>query len=514
MASTINEIIKESFEKLRTEHLTFTPDNYQNTFCSIAKSKGVLVEDCQKLSKYIQKLDSKLQSEAKSKNIATIDELLVFFISRLNRMHEGDSEQLISELLLLSKRVLQAITLLHNKKATTLANAALDRLENKHDLKSIELIKEKWFDFITAYNSDFLKKLDRYGKINKEDLEKMVLDIYALLSKEEDQEVYDSIAPLVIATLSPSIASSMNDELATISYELRNSPQSLASPAMQQEIKNFIKKRIELDRAEVKKRISTLDKLLDEINKRVLALMQNSNMSHEQVCSIKKDLSALNFSQDSFESIQQKLMHIATSLEFETKNLSIKMSENQQTISKLHEKVHQLETALLVAKKESKEDFLTNVATKRALNDELKRAEEAYSRYKIDYTLCFLDIDHFKVINDTYGHDAGDVILSAFGKILRKYIRQADFVGRYGGEEFLVILPGVDLQAGVHFAEKIRTIIENYKFLYKNERIVVNVSCGVAQRSDNNTTETTIEKADQMLYKAKEAGRNQVMPKI
>lgn len=57
-------------------------------------------------------------------------------------------------------------------------------------------------------------------------------------------------------------------------------------------------------------------------------------------------------------------------------------------------------------------------------------------RYKIDYTLCFIDIDHFKMVNDTYGHEAGDVILSTVGKILRKYVRQVDFVGRYGGEEF------------------------------------------------------------------------------
>lgn len=514
MASTVNEIIKETFEKLRAEHLTFTPDNYQKVFCEIAKKKGVLVEDCQKVSKYIQKLDTKLGSEAKSKNITTIDELLVFFISRLNRVSENDAQQLISSLLLLSKRVLQAITLLHNKKATTLANASLDRLENKHDIKSVELIKDKWFDFVSTYDTEFLKKLDRFGKVNKEDLEKMIHDITLLLNADQSSDIYKTIAPLVVATLTPSIASSMNDDLATISYELRNSPESLASVAMQKEIKEFIKKRIELDKAEVKNRISTLDKILDEINKKIFDLIDSSDISNEQVRGIKKDLTDINFSKDSFESIQARLIHIATSLESETKSLSAKMNENQQTINKLHLKVKKLETALISAKQESKEDFLTNVATKRALANELKRAEEAYSRYKIDYTLCFLDIDHFKVINDTYGHDAGDVILSSFGKILKKYIRQADFVGRYGGEEFLAILPGVDLASGVHFAEKIRSIIENYKFIYKNERINVAISCGVAQRDKCSSAEDTLENADKMLYKAKESGRNQVMPKI
>lgn len=103
MASTINEIIKESFEKLKAEHLTFTPDNYNKIFCQVAKSKGVVVEDCQKVTKYIQKLDPFLASEAKKINVGTIDQLLAFFVARLNKSSAGDSEKLITALVLLSK---------------------------------------------------------------------------------------------------------------------------------------------------------------------------------------------------------------------------------------------------------------------------------------------------------------------------------------------------------------------------------------------------------------------------
>lgn len=374
MANTVNEIIKESFEKLKAEHLTFTPDNYQKIFCQVAKKKGVLVEDCQKVPKYIKKLDTKLAAEANNKNITTIDELLVFFIARLNRTNDTEAQKLISSLLLLSKRVLQAVSLLHNKKATTLANASLDRLENKHDVKSVELIKDKWFEFVSNYDDDFLKKLDRFGKVNKEDVKKMVHDLTNLLSTDNESDVYATIAPLVVATLTPSIASSMNDDLATISYELRNSPESLSSKKMQDEIKQFIKKRIELDKSEVKNRISTLDKILDEINKKIFTLIDNSNISNEQVKGIKKDLTDIDLQKDSFESIQERLIHIASSLESETKGLSEKMNENQKTISKLHNKVKKLETALIAAKQESKEDFLTNVATKRALSGEFEKS--------------------------------------------------------------------------------------------------------------------------------------------
>lgn len=514
MATTINEIIRDSLEMIKAEHLNLTPDNYAKVFCKVAKQKGVIVEDCQKVDKYIKKLDANIVSDLKRFNVSSIDELLSFFVAKLNRANEGDASKMVNALVTLSKRVLQAISLLHDAKATNLANASLERLDFHQNIQSIDLVKEKWFDFISNYDDNYLKKLDAFGHIAKDDLENMVRDILKLLGKDSSTDIYKTLAPLIIASLVPSIASGMNDELANISHELRSSPESLGSQGLQKEIKHLISKRIELDKAEVQKKVSTLDKILDEINKKIIELINSSNLSHEQVKVIKADLQNINFTQDSFESVHVKLVHIASSLENETKSLSEKMISNQETITKLQGRINKLESALMVAKQEVKEDYLTHVATKRALADELARVEDAFNRYKVDYTLCFIDIDHFKMVNDTYGHEAGDVILSTVGKILRKYIRQVDFVGRYGGEEFLVILPSVELAQGVHFAQKIRAILEQFKFLYKNERINVTVSCGVAQRSLYKSSDETVGGADALLYKAKDAGRNRVMPTL
>ena len=514
MATTINEIIRDALEQIKAEHLNLTPDNYAKVFCKVAKQKGVIVEDCQKVDKYIKKLDPKIVADLKRFNVSSVDELLSFCVAKLNRANEGDATKMVNALVTLSKRVLQAISLLHDAKASNLANASLERLDFHQNIQSIDLVKEKWFDFISNYDDSYLKKLDSYGHVTKDDLEAMVRDILKLLNKDNGVEAYAILAPLLIASLVPSIASGMNDELAKISYELRQSPESLSSQGLQKEIKHLISKRIELDKAEVQKKVSALDKILDEINKKILELINSSNLSHEQVKVIKADLQNINLSHDSFESVQVKLLHIASSLENETKSLSEKMMNNQETISKLQSRITKLESALLVAKQEVKEDFLTHVATKRALSDELGRVEDAFNRYKVDYTLCFIDIDHFKMVNDTYGHEAGDVILSTVGKILRKYVRQVDFVGRYGGEEFLVILPSVELLQGVTFANKIRSIVEQFKFLYKNERINITVSCGVAQRSMHVSKEEAINAADGLLYKAKEAGRNKVFPQL
>ena len=512
MATTINEIIKESLESIKAEHLSLTPDNYAKVFCKVAKQKGVIVEDCQKVEKYVKKLDATIIADMKRFNIGSVDELLSFLVAKLNRANEGDALKMVSALALLTKRVLQAITLLHDAKATNLANASLERLDFHQNLQSIELVKEKWFDFISNYDDSYLKKLDVFGHIAKDDLEMMVRDVLRLLNKDDSLEIYKGLVPLIVASLSPSIASGMNDELANIGHELRASPEALGTPAFQQEIKQLISKRITLDKEEVKKKVAALDKILDEINKKIVDLIQSSNLSHQQVKIIRADLQKIDFSQDGFESVHSKLLHIASSLENETRSLSEKMMSNQETITKLQSRITKLESALLVAKQEVKEDYLTHVATRRALSNELERVEDAFARYKVDYTLCFIDIDHFKNVNDNYGHEAGDVILSTVGKILRKYIRQVDFAGRYGGEEFLVILPSTDLAQGIHFAEKIRNVIEQFKFLYKNERISVTISCGVAQRSQYASKEEVLNAADTLLYKAKECGRNQVMP--
>ena len=167
MATTINEIIRDSLEMIKAEHLNLTPDNYAKVFCKVAKQKGVIVEDCQKVDKYIKKLDANIVSDLKRFNVSSIDELLSFFVAKLNRANEGDASKMVNSLVTLSKRVLQAISLLHDSKATNLANASLERLDFHQNLQSIDLVKEKWFDFISNYDDSYLKKLDSFGQIGR-----------------------------------------------------------------------------------------------------------------------------------------------------------------------------------------------------------------------------------------------------------------------------------------------------------------------------------------------------------
>jgi diguanylate cyclase (GGDEF)-like protein len=121
-------------------------------------------------------------------------------------------------------------------------------------------------------------------------------------------------------------------------------------------------------------------------------------------------------------------------------------------------------------------------------------------------------LDHFKAVNDTYGHDAGDAVLIAFAKILKDEARTSDIVGRYGGEEFLAILGDTDMAGAKIFCEKVRSHVETAHFMYQGQRIAVTASIGIAQRSDYPSLKGVINGADEWLYSAKRKGRNRVEP--
>jgi diguanylate cyclase (GGDEF)-like protein len=161
------------------------------------------------------------------------------------------------------------------------------------------------------------------------------------------------------------------------------------------------------------------------------------------------------------------------------------------------------------------EDSLTKLATKRHFSHQLLLYYDSAKRYHEPLCLLMIDIDHFKKINDTYGHLAGDKILKRIADILRKNIRRVDaaYSGyRYGGEELSVILPKTDISKGLKVAERLRRSISGHRFLIdKREYIQVTISAGIAELDHTrDTLEDLVAKADQALYQAKQGGRNMV----
>jgi diguanylate cyclase (GGDEF)-like protein len=117
------------------------------------------------------------------------------------------------------------------------------------------------------------------------------------------------------------------------------------------------------------------------------------------------------------------------------------------------------------------------------------------------------DIDHFKAINDTYGHSVGDYVLQTLAQIAKENLREIDYLVRWGGEEFIIIAPETDLGRAKALAERIRTAIGNYRF---DQTGKITISFGVTEFKENDTEDTFIRRADDAMYKAKEKGRNRV----
>jgi len=164
-------------------------------------------------------------------------------------------------------------------------------------------------------------------------------------------------------------------------------------------------------------------------------------------------------------------------------------------------------------RRQATSDGLTGLMNRRAW---VERAEEVLAvarRYGERVSVLMIDINRFKAINDSGGHAAGDRALQHMAGALRDSARRGDLVGRYGGEEFLIILPGTVLDAAVTFAERVRERIENHEFVYEEERIRRTVSCGVAAWPHPRiaSRDELIRSADEALYVAKERGRDRVI---
>ncbi|MFT3708929.1 MAG: GGDEF domain-containing protein [Archangium sp.] len=157
-------------------------------------------------------------------------------------------------------------------------------------------------------------------------------------------------------------------------------------------------------------------------------------------------------------------------------------------------------------------DGLTQVFNRRYFEDAIERELSRSRRYSRPLSLVLIDIDHFKKINDTWGHLAGDAVLKDVARTVRTRTRREDVLARYGGEEFALLLPEIDLKGASLLAEKVRKLVEKHTFTFDGEDIDVTLSAGVSTvQKKGEDAQELIRKADEKLYEAKSAGRNRVV---
>ncbi|MDD3055660.1 MAG: diguanylate cyclase [Aliarcobacter sp.] len=367
-------------------------------------------------------------------------------------------------------------------------------------------------------DKEFENILNQLTKEEKNELNLNNLDfpeklIPILLKRVHPQNVHE-LASLVKQSVLPSICPKTNEEIDQLFSQINKEPSLLFDKKIQDKIEDFINKRFERDKKIVIERTSDISKLVLLMEEYLNEAISSNGFGSKNVLNIKEKIEAIDISQDGLESLtkfQNELINAATSIEKEMHAVTNKLETGKTKVQELEEKVKTLEDELSRTKTENMKDHLTGLLTRKAFSDEVKRIESAYERIKTQYAVVFFDLDHFKKLNDTYGHECGDVVLSTFGKILNKSVREHDVAGRYGGEEFVAIIHFNINRELLQFLKRIKTIVTENSFLYKEKKIKVTFSAGVAIRSSYATYENTLQKADMLLYQAKENGRNKII---
>lgn len=156
-------------------------------------------------------------------------------------------------------------------------------------------------------------------------------------------------------------------------------------------------------------------------------------------------------------------------------------------------------------------DELTELPNRRAFDRELQREYARHRRYGSRFSLMMFDIDHFKEVNDTYGHPIGDRVIESLGDLCRQHFRNQDVIARIGGEEFAVILPETGLDGAMQVAERFRSLVEQSAFLFEDISLRITISIGVTTTNGGESSAAEILRVvDDAMYEAKESGRNRV----
>jgi len=163
------------------------------------------------------------------------------------------------------------------------------------------------------------------------------------------------------------------------------------------------------------------------------------------------------------------------------------------------------------ARKNSTVDGLTKCLNKTEIQKQISNFLLTFLRYKTNqFSIIMLDIDHFKKVNDTYGHLSGDYVLKELSDLVKNAARESDMCGRFGGEEFLIILPETKVVGALKFATRLNTLCKNHNFIFQSIKIKLTISLGVTSVDKTDSLTSLIDRCDTALYDAKKNGRNRV----
>ncbi len=408
------------------------------------------------------------------------------------------------------------------KNIELLSKQTLDNLKKQNKSLSPQNYEREFFKLLTQENIFFEEKheLDLM-KDNLCNIEKKLLKdnitfkelSEILINRINTQQVKYFLKDLSYFMI-PSLSKDNKNEIDKLCEEISTNPSELININNLRRLRELTNLRIKGDKNIYNEKTEDIKKLIQFLVDIFTKTVNETNITLEKIIEIKNKIKNLDLSDSSTKQISllhEKLISNINEIEENLKLNNKSIITSQKDTNDLYNQIENLKCSLDKAEEEKSIDYLTGVLTRRAFVEEIKRADNEYNVFDAKYAVVFFDIDYFKRINDNYGHDCGDSVLYTFASILSRLTRNEDIICRYGGEEFVAIIHYNSLFDVKNYLKRVKNIISSNKFIYKENKIEVKFSAGVAFRTNYNNFEETLNSADKLLYKAKDLGRNKII---
>lgn len=254
----------------------------------------------------------------------------------------------------------------------------------------------------------------------------------------------------------------------------------------------------------------TLKQMAASFVERLAAMAASTGNYQEKIAAYQEEIGA---TRDIVElnRVLDRLMADTRTMQLDALRSHEQLQETQQKVAAAEQRIRELTAELEQASELMHRDFLTAALNRRGMQEALEREFARADRRHAALSLALLDIDHFKKLNDSLGHAAGDAALAHLAQVTRQALRPDDVLARYGGEEFLILLPETGRDQATQIMTRLQRELTRNFFLHQNERVLITFSAGVAERRAEEPPEAVIRRADQALYQAKHSGRNRVV---
>ncbi|PAF43556.1 GGDEF domain-containing protein [Helicobacter sp. 11S02596-1] len=340
---------------------------------------------------------------------------------------------------------------------------------------------------------------------NPKDLAQLSNAWNEFVQNEEHLKILKQISLVIIKLIQPCILE-VSPEIKTLTDTLGTNPQAITDHNILKTLEKVSDCR-DQDCRLLKKSGKEIGQNANEVLLEIQVAIQNNNTYLKEIAKIKE---CIQKDKKDFQEEKENLISVVDVLYQKIVEINAILKNKEEKIKHLYDKINTLSLYIKTIEEQSKMDSLTEVYNRKHIESIAEICERQFQSSAINYSILFFDIDNFKEINDIYGHAAGDKLLALFSKILKQNCRGSDIVGRYGGDEFLILMPNTGLERAKEFAKRICKIIEESNFVFKDKQIKITTSIGMTDRYSHSNKGEMIDSADRFLYKAKDLGRNRV----